>query len=176
MSGRIVGLVIADSVLFNRTGMIGRWAEGINTSFVAHAIAEAPIGSDSGRVNKSRANAAEPVGSLKAGISGDVNRVGPKQLQVVVSSSASYSLYVLRGTGMIFSTASRVPKGEPGAGQFRALESGEGLYIPANPGWGKALIKQRVRGQSANNFFERAFAATARRHSSLRGYSMVGSV
>jgi hypothetical protein len=51
------------------------------------------------------------------------------------------------------------------------------MYLPANPiPNGSAKVRQHVRGQSANNFLGRAFDATARTHSSLRGRSMVGTV
>lgn len=171
-SASIEGIVVTDSKLFGRTGSIGRWAAGVEASFTAHAIVEAPTGADTGRVNKSRANAGEPVGSLKAGISGEVVRVGVRQLQTTVSSSASYSLYVLKGTGTIYSKSARIPAGEAGAGQFAPLGEGSGMYIPGNPGWGGSKIRQRVRGQAANDFLGRAFAATARSHSSLRGFTM----
>lgn len=177
IQAEIVGIVVTDTKLFNRTGAVGVWAEKINVAFVAHAIEEAPIGTDTGRVNKSRANAHEPVGSLKAGISGDVNRVGPRQIETLVSSSASYSLYVIKGTGTIFSKLARVPAGEEGAGQFAALGPGQGMYLPANPiPGGSAKMRQRVSGQAANNFLARAFDATARTHRSLKGHSMVGSL
>lgn len=172
LNAEIVGIVVTDTKLFNRTGEVGRWAARVEVAFTAHAVEEAPIGSDTGRVNKSSANAGEPVGSLKAGISGSVNRVGPRQLETIVASSASYSLYVIKGTGTIRSKSAR----DTISGQFAPLGPGSGMYIPANPGWGKAKIRQRVRGQSANNFLGRAFDATARTHSSLRGHSMVGSL
>ena len=162
-------IVITDTKLFNRTGAIGLWAERVESRFTANAIAKAPSGADSGRVNKSRANAAYPVGSLKAGISGGVRRIGPRQLQTIVQSSAPYSLFVIKGTGMIFSTSAR-----DSGGRFTPLE-GAGLYIPSNPGWGKSQMRQRVRGQAPNNFLGAAFDATARTHSSLRGYSIVGT-
>ena len=172
ISAEIVGIVVTDSKLFNRTGDVGRWAERVNVAFVRHAIEEAPIGTNTGRVNKSRANAHEPVGSLKAGISGDVDRVGPRQLVTTVSSSASYSLYVIKGTSTIYSKSARTP-----TGQFAALGPGQGMYLPANPiPGGSAKMRQRVSGQKANNFLGRAFDATARTHSSLRGRSMVGSL
>jgi hypothetical protein len=168
-------IVVTDSKLFNRTGAVGRWAAGVEASFTAHAIAEAPTGFGSGRVNKSYANAAYPVGSLKASIRGEVERVGVRHLVTTVSVNVPYAIFVIRGTGPIFSRSARIPAGEPGAGQFAPLEFGvSGMYIPANPGWGKAKIRQHVRGQAANNFLGRAFDATARSHSSLRGFQMVG--
>lgn len=166
-------VVVTDSKLFNRTGDVGRWAARVEASFTAHAEAEAPTGFGSGRVNKSRANAAYPVGSLKASIHGEVERVGVRHLQTTVSVNVPYAMYVIKGTGPIFSKSARIPAGEPGAGQFAPIGFGEaGMYIPANPGWGKSKIRQHVRGQRANDFLGRAFAATARSHSSLRGFTM----
>lgn len=175
-SAEIVAVVVTDTKLFNRTGAVGVWSEKIKVAFEAHAVEEAPTGADTGRINKSRANAAWPVGSLKANISGDVDRVGPRQIVTTISSRAPYSLYVIKGTGPIFSKSARIPAGEPGAGQFAELGEGRGMYIPGNPGWGGSKIRQHVRGQKANNFLARAFDATARTHSSLRGHSMVGSL
>jgi hypothetical protein len=170
----LYAIVVTDTKLFNRTGAVGVWAEKVNVAFVAHAIAEAPIGTDTGRVNKSRANSGWPVGSLKANIAGGVTRVGPRQLETTIASYAPYSLYVIKGTGTIYSKSARIPAGEPGAGQFAPLGEGSGMYIPGNPGWGGSKIRQHVSGQKANNFLGRAFDKTARTHSSLRGHSIVG--
>lgn len=168
MRYELTGLVVTDSKMFNRTGTVGRWAETVNVRFTANAKAEAPHGADTGRINKT---GSYPVGSLRDSITGDVDRIGPRQLQTTISVGVPYALAVLKGTGpWIFAKSARDE-----GGRFVSLEEGVGMYIPANPGWGKSLMRQRVRGQSANNFLERAFAATARRHSSLRGYSMVGS-
>jgi hypothetical protein len=177
-TAEITGVVVTDSKLFNRTGAVGSWATKVEAAFTAHAIAEAPIGTDTGRVNKSRANAAWPVGSLKANIHGDVDRVAVRQLVTTISSDAPYSLYVIKGTGDIYSKSARGAAGSGQGGQFLPLdfEAGQGMYIPANPGWGKSKIRRKVSGQRANNFLARAFDATARTHSSLRGHSMVGSL
>jgi hypothetical protein len=162
MDARITGIVITDTVLFNRTGDIRRWADRVNLAFVANAIEEAPHGADTGRINKT---SGMPPGQLKLGIHGSVNRVGPRQLETIVNSEAPYSLFVLKGTNTI------IARGE--GGRFASVE--EGMYIPANPGWGRSKMRQRVRGQKANPFFERAFDATARTHSSLRGNAIIGT-
>lgn len=169
MDAEITVIVITDTKLFNRTGDIRRWADRVEAAFTAHAIAEAPLNR---RQNKNRG--APPVGTLKAGISGEVTRVGPRQLQTIIKSEAPYTLYVLKGTTTIFSKTGRIPKGEPGAGQFVPIGPEEGgMSLPPNFGI-KRIYRQRVRGQSANNFLGRAFDATARTHSSLRGYQMGG--
>lgn len=175
LRAEIYKTVVTDTKLFNRTGDVGRWAERVKVAFVAHAIEQAPTGASTGRVNKSRANAAFPVGSLKASIRGDVERIGPRHLQTTVSANTPYAIHVIKGTGPIFSRSARIPAGQAGAGQFAPIGFGfGGMYIPANPGWGKAKIRQHVSGQRANNFLGRAFDATARTHSSLRGFSMGG--
>lgn len=170
INASITNIVVTDSKLFNRTGAVGRWAAGVERAFTRHAISEAPSGIESGRPNKSRANMAYPAGSMKLSISGEVQRVGPRHIQTTVSVNVPYALYVLRGTGVIFSKSARVPAGQPGAGQF---QTGRGLYLPAQP-FAKSLMRQRVRGQRANNFLARAFDRTAITHSSLRGYQMIG--
>jgi hypothetical protein len=161
--------VVTDTKLFNRTGDVGRWAEAVNVAYVSHARRHAPVDK---RQNKSRANSMYPVGALAASIFGEVTRVGPRHLQTLIYVDVPYALYVIKGTSTIFAKAARAPAGSPGGigGQFVPLE-GRGMYIPANFGL-KSRYAQRVRGQRANPFLDLAFDATARRHSSLRGYSM----
>lgn len=174
----ITTIVITDTKLFNRTGQVGLWAARVEAKFTANAKTEAPHGGEKGRWNKSNWSKANlgvgPAGSLRRSISGEVVRIGPRHLQTTVSVDVPYALAVIRGTGTIFSKGARVPRGEEGAGQFREIGFGRGMYLPANPGWGKARFRQRVRGQSANNFLGRAFDRTAITHPSLRGYQMVG--
>jgi hypothetical protein len=169
---KITLVELHDEVLFASTGPIGRWATSVARELKSSAVAQAPHGSDSGRINKSRANASEPVGSLKRGIRSSARRAGPRQLEIELVSTASYSMYVIKGTGTIYSKSARIPKGEPGAGQFASMEEGGGMYLPANPGYGGSKMRQRVRGQKANNFMGRAVEATSVKHSSLRGFKM----
>jgi hypothetical protein len=172
----VTGIVVTDTKLFNRTGDVGRWAEKVNLAFVRHALAEAPVSSGEGQRRwPARAQTSIYPGALRDSIEGEVVRVGPRQLQTTVSVNVFYALYVIKGTGTIFSKTARIPAGEPGAGQFQELEGGQqgGMRLPSQP-WIGAITRQRVRGQSPNNFLGRAFDATARTHSSLRGYSMGG--
>jgi hypothetical protein len=169
---QIVVVEIHDEVLFLPTGPVGRWATSVARELKNHAIREAPSGRDSGRVNKSHANAHEPVGSLKRKISSSTTRAGAHIINIDLTSGASYSRYVLKGTSTIYSSTARIPKGEPGAGQFATLEEGRGMYLPGNPGWGRSKIRQRVSGQAANNFIGRAVTKTSARHASLRGFRM----
>lgn len=151
----LVDLVIYDSVLFNRTGQVRRWADRVEKKFTYNAWAEAPDGFETGRENKSRQNAMFPAGSLKESIEGEVTRVAPKHLVTTISVNVPYALYVLKGTGDIFPVTA------------------EYLYLPPNPGHGTRTRHQWVSGQEANNFLSRAATQTARTHPSLRGFGDV---
>jgi len=171
MHAEIVAIHVNDLKLFAPTGPIGRYRASVAASMTRHAKTEAPMNS---RTRKSRANAAYPVGSLKRLISTSTANITARQFEIITSSGAPYSTYVLKGTSRIYSRSARVPKGQPGAGQFAPLDWGghQGMYIP--PGMGhKALIRQSVSGQAANNFLERAFDRTAVAHPSLRGFGML---
>lgn len=158
-------IIVQDEKLFAPTGDIGRWAQAVSLEFTANVHAAAPFNK---RQIKSRANAHEPVGSLRRGISGDLTRTSIRQFRINVTSSASYTLHVLFGTSRIYAKSGRVPKGEPGAGQFRDIGFEEGgMYIPIGMGH-KAMMKQSVSGQRANNFLDQGFRRTAATHSSLR--------
>jgi hypothetical protein len=145
-------MVVYDSVLFGVGHQVRRWADRVERRFTAAAIEAAPLNK---RANKGRG--APPVGSLKAGISGSVTRVGPRHLVTDISSAAPYSLYVISGTGPI--TA-----GNPQ--NWRTW-----MYVPPNPGFGTRTRHQIVSGQAPNNFLLTAAHVTAVRHSSLRGWT-----
>lgn len=144
----ITGLVIYDSRLFQRNSHVGRWATSVSRNFTINAVARAPVNR---RQRKSNWYPNYPVGSLKAGISGDADRIGPKHWQIVVNVDVPYAGYVLGGTGPI------TPTSQPY------------MTIPLNPGFGRRRRHNVVRGQRKNNFLAGAARATARRHSSLRG-------
>lgn len=174
MRYELEAIVVTDTKLFGRTGDIGRWAAGVERAFTRNAVLKAPSSLESGRPNKSRANAAWPSGSMRESIHGEVRRVGVRQLETVIYVDVPYAVYVIKGTGpLIFAKSARIPAGEEGAGQFATLEEGRGMYLPGQPAW-KSRYRQRVRGQKPNNFLGEAFDATARSHSSLRGYQMIG--
>jgi len=168
-----VALVLYDSVLFNRTGHVGRWAESTNRGFTENAQRAAPVRS----------------GELREGIHGEAYRTGTKHWEVVIHSDAPHSLYVLKGTtGPIMSnrmwgfrnnpaTAS-APYGLPRGGRdldgrpnMRWLHA-NGYALKLRPGNGfPTMYKLKVRGQEANNFFAVAADKTAIRHPSLRGFN-----
>lgn len=76
-------VVIFDEHLYRPTGMVGKWMTKITTRFTAEAVKAAP----------------KDTGYLAAGISGDVNQIGPKLVQGLISSDAPYTMFVIRGTG-----------------------------------------------------------------------------
>jgi hypothetical protein len=145
----ITGLVIYDSRLFDRNSHVSRWAHSVSSKFTGHAIAKAPVNK---RQNKSPWYSAYPVGALKASISGDAYRVGPKHWQITLDVNVPYAGWVLGGTtGPITPTASKY------------------MQIPYNSGFGRRQRHYVVSGQKANNFLAEAAAATARSHPSVRG-------
>jgi hypothetical protein len=83
ISTALTGVVIFDEHLYRPTGLVGFWMNKVTTRFVAEAVRAAP----------------KDTGELAAGISGDVKQIGPKQVQGTISSSAPYTMFVIRGTG-----------------------------------------------------------------------------
>lgn len=166
MRAELTGIVVHDEKLFLPGGDIYEWGREVTAQIGEFTRLEAPVNK---RQVKSSANAMWPVGSLRAGIDSDMLKVSLRRMTISLSSRAPYTDYVRYGTSRIFSRSARIPKGEPGAGQFAELgwETG-GMYIPAGMGH-KALIRQSVSGQAANDFIQRGFDRTAALHSSLRG-------
>lgn len=145
MAGPVV--VIYDSILFERGRDVRRWAEAVERRFTNNARMKAPSRS----------------GGLRAGIHGRVDREGPKYLTATITSEAEHTMYVLRGTtGPIMSD---------GAWNGEVNEKGKPppmRFSNPNPPRSFQVV---VSGQEAQNFFDDAAKATARRHSSLRGFS-----
>jgi hypothetical protein len=152
--------------LFAPSGDIGRWAKSVNSSYSRNVKNAAPVNR---RSNKNPGQ--PPVGSLRAGISTSLKRVGPRQFLIESVSTAPYTKHVLFGTGRIYAKNTQQPAGavneagEKVGGQF----TGRGkLNVPPNFGYSRNRLPS-VRGQSANNFFEKAMVKTAIKHPSLRG-------
>jgi hypothetical protein len=143
MGARVVALVMYDEKMYRGRGhVVYDWAARIERRFTATAKAEAPSRS----------------GTLKRLISGSVTRTGVRQLDTKIVSKAAHSLYVIKGTtGPIYASHTRA-NGKPG---YLILRPGNGF-----PGG----YAKSVAGQSPNNFFGRAAAAVAARHSSLIGF------
>jgi len=174
--GVLTTVVVFDRDLYKPGHMVHRWMTLVTTHFVGHAIADAPVRS----------------GELKAGISGDTNQVGDRQVEGTISSSAPHTLYVLRGTtGPIMSNRRWAnPEGaysklwgsiNPKTGKFtrRHIKGAERkqitvrnkgfwLRVRSGPEFDQHFALQ-VRGQEANNFLERAWRQTARNHRAIRG-------
>jgi len=144
-------LVLYDSVLFEQGHQVARWAHRLERRFTENAIAEAPVNK---RMNKSPWYSEFPPGSLKASIHGSADRIGPKHWQVVLYIDVPYAKYVLDGTqGPITPT------------------HGKYMVLPPNVAFGTSPLHKTVSGQDANNFLQRAHAATAIFHPSIRGLS-----
>lgn len=153
----LTALVIYDSRLYDRPGQVRRWAERVERRFTINAIQAAPMRS----------------GDLRAGIYGNVDRIGPNRLETVIASTAEHTMFVLKGTtgpimsdflwaqGGIEGAIAATPEGEPIRGWM--------TLAPGN-GFGQTF-ELEVSGQQPQNFFAEAARATARRHSSLRGFS-----
>jgi len=174
----LTSLVIYDSVLFEVGHHVSRWANSVERGFVMHAVNEAPMRS----------------GELRSGIHGESFRSGVKHWEVHIHSDAEHSLYVLRGTtGPIMSNRMwnfrerfpYVPGGLPRVGRVPIIRNGatvgfkpdlkalhaHGYALRVREGNGfEERFALSVSGQMANDFMGRAAQATARRHSSLRGF------
>ena len=174
-------VVVNDLHLFNRTGMIGRWAEGIKNELVGFSIKEAPSSLASGRAVKSEWTYQHvgpyPPGSMKANISGEALRTGPRTYHTKIVVDVPYAQAVIKGTGRIYAKPqARVPAGEVGGsgGLGGTFDFGRvGMVLPPNLGFKAGVRVPSVSGQRANNFLGRAMVATARKHPSLRGFRAV---
>lgn len=165
-------LVLYDSVLFQYNGKVGRWARSLERGFTHNAQQAAPVRS----------------GELRAGIHGHAQHTGPRHWTMEVFSDARHTLFVLRGTtGPIMAnrlyrfqarTGIEFPRGgrtyTPGRGFLPKKDFLQAnnymLRVRAGNGFPENY-QISVSGQDANNFFADAATATARRHSSLRGFS-----
>lgn len=150
---------VHDEILFVPGGMISRWVYGVASELHFFTEREAPMNK---RPNKSAGE--PPPGHLIASLESDVTQVG-KVFSITENSRAYYTQYVIHGTGPVI-----YARGE--GGRFASAGEGGGMYLPRNPGYGRARWRQRVRGQTANNFLGRGYDQTARVHPSLRGISM----
>lgn len=153
MHYEVGAIVVTDAVLYGPAGDVTRYVSKVQRRGTAAAKAAAPHGAATGRVNKSRANAAYPVGSLKASIKSSRKKVNLRVYDVTIRADVPYALFVEKGTGAIFSKSAR------SKGQFAPLGEGRGMYLPGNPGWGKSKIRQRVRGQRARGFLQKGLDA-----------------
>lgn len=147
------GVVVYSSRMFALGGQVSRWANRVESSFVANAKGAAPKRS----------------GSLAAAISGSVVSSSPHGKDIILSIDgdiAPHWGYVIFGTtGVAPITSDRGP----------ALV-GDRLRLPAmtvgaTNGFGPIIYRGKVSGQRRNNFLRTAHNRTARTHSSIRGMS-----
>lgn len=172
--------VMFDQRLYSKGHLVDRWFTLLVTRFGEHARDSAPV----------------RTGVLRAGINTDVDRIGPRTLNGTIESTAPYSLFVLRGTtGPIMSNKAWAAGGDieaayrtlwgvwPRGGKFSRTGPGprkqhrvpiKGYWMPVPKFKGSTAISYQfsVSGQEANNFLLKAWAATARQHSVLRGVSI----
>lgn len=150
MYGGFSSVVIYDSRIFEPGSHVSRWANAVERGFVRHARNEAPSRS----------------GELIAGIHGESFRSGVKHWEVHIHSEAEHTMYVLRGTyGPIMS--SRPPYVDS---KGRLVQPKMELRDGAGEFFDPPFYRRKVDGQRANDFMGRAADATARTHSSLRGF------
>jgi hypothetical protein len=147
MYGDLTSLVIYDSVIFQPGSHVSRWAYSVERGFVRNAKRYAP----------------ERTGELMAGIEGEAFKSGPKHWEVHIHSFAEHTLYVLGGTRTPI-TSSR------GMIRYKNGKMGPAMMRLKPYGPYPRIYRAKVRGQEANNFMEEAAEATARTHSSLRGF------
>lgn len=148
--------------LFGPSGDVTKWTQARRAGIVSKAKRRAPINK---RTVKSRANAAEPVGSLRRLITGSTGRPGPLQVSIEVRSGASYSIYVIQGTKSPI--LAKQQRGE--GGRFLLGGRRRTMYVPAGLGY-RARFATQVSGQTANDFLSAAVNAEAASHPALLGY------
>jgi hypothetical protein len=154
---RLRAIVVYDSVMYNQGHNVRRWAEALERRFTMNARALAPVN------KRPKGPGKRPPGALKASIRGGVERTGPRHLRTTITIGVDYAQFVVRGTdGPIFGHG---PKGmKIYYMQIDAPKPGKGVHVN----------RFAVKGQSANNFLDRASALTALRHPSIRGYEPTG--
>lgn len=146
MARALSKVVVFDQTMYHGNGVVHRWMETITHKFEAEAIRAAPIRS----------------GRLKAGIHATVRTVGEREIEGLIESRSTHTMFVLRGTG------SSLGKGKRG---LILPTNGPLLRIRAGYGHGK-WVGPYVHGQQPNNFLVKAWRATARNHTSIRGVTV----
>lgn len=162
-----VRLLMFDQRMYAPTGIVHKWVGKVTIRFVAEAINAAPMRS----------------GELKAGISGDVDQTGPRDVAGFIASEAEHTMYVLEGTSSPIMSTKAWASGGIYAEAFEigwvTSRSGKKkLGRRGRPGFWLALGKRpwpplkpthSVSGQRANNFLFTAWRRTAADHTAIRG-------
>lgn len=156
----ITTTVVHDQGLWTPTGAFGRWAREVTGELGSAGFFEAPVNR---RTNKTAGE--PPVGSLRASVKAEMQQVTLRKFDITLGAYTHYAAYVVKGTGTI------IARGE--GGRFAGAEEGQGgMYLPSNLGF-KSRWRQRVRGQQANPFLQRAWNDVSRHHSALPRFSTV---
>lgn len=151
----VTATVVHDEVLFGPTGAFGRWAREVTGELGSAGFFEAPVNR---RTNKTAGE--PPVGSLRASVRSEMQKLTLRKFDITLSANTHYAIHVIKGTGTI------IARGAGGRFASADSEMQEGMYLPANLGF-KSRWRQRVRGQSANPFLQRAYNDVRRAHPAL---------
>lgn len=180
--GVLVKTVVFDQSIYRRYGMAHRWLTSMTNEFTAFAEGYAPVRS----------------GELVEGIHGDTEQVGERQIEGTIASEANHTMFVIAGTtGPIMADKLWAAGGDPQAAYallWGSIDPATGKFTRRNiPGamrtvfsvgrkgywmgvrptphsyYAKKTPRMFVAGQEPNNFLAKAWRATARNHSSIRG-------
>jgi len=168
-------LSIDSTILFQPpTGDVWEWFNDVSWEFGELARDLAPPRRSSAR------HGTWATGRMQAGIRATAPvAIGAKTLEVNCSSSAPYSIYVLRGTARqgtrwIYTSHGWKNKGEVNrwlkeGGEFLQFEKGyKGFAMPVSRiPFAKGPIVLRVRGQRPNPFLQDAYRILSHRHAAL---------
>lgn len=157
----LVKTVVFDQDIYRRGGMANNWLAHMTSQFGGHARRYAPA----------------RTGRLREQISTETHQLGVRQIEGTIASNAPYTMFVLRGTtGPIRSDMAwqfGIGEGkswnrDPVTGRIVGVK---GFYMGPMEPWGgfDRVFADEVSGQDANNFLLKAWLATARNHTSIRG-------
>jgi hypothetical protein len=143
-------LVIFTEGLYSGNGSVNKWCIKITARFTREAKRAAP----------------RRTGELAALISGDSSRAGLHQVSGTISSFAPHTIFVLYGTR---------DRGSPPTPYGVTPVTAPYMVIPAYGGYPR-LRRTEVHGQHPQNFLLKAWARTARDHSSIRSSRLIGGL
>lgn len=157
---QVVAITVNSGPLFRGNGIVKRWMGGVQREMTGHTRRFAP----------------RRTGTLRAGIRGSVATTGARSVTGSTWSYAPYTAFVVYGT---FSPIRSDIGWAHGIGLGRSFILVAGKYGPMRQGVKfhylklragngfPTLYRDQVSGQSANNFFFRAYVATRAAHRSL---------
>lgn len=155
-----VNVVMYDEVLWQEGHLIGRWSRSMSHSLGRNTRDAAPV-------NRRKNKRVGARGDLRRGIHAHKNPNRGKHIEIDVSSSVDYTLFVVKGTpgGTRPKTGTpyNIPANYVGKGKNTNFSRWQGKSFDGR----KGVFK--IKGQSPNNFFERGFDKTSLVHPCLRG-------